>query len=70
MERTSRTYYFYLDSAPTPFAGSVKIVSRDQVEMLEASMGDTIMVLSHLGTGARDLLGKGSSRPGSASGFS
>ena len=56
--------------APTPFAGSVKIVSRDQVEMLEASMGDTTMVLSHLGMGAGDLLGKGGSHPGSASGIS
>ena len=45
--------------APASFAGSVKIVSSDRIEMLEASLGDTSRVLSHWGVGARELLGKG-----------
>ena len=45
--------------APASFAGSVKILSIDRIEMLEASLGDTSRVLSHWGMGARDLLGKG-----------
>ena len=44
--------------APASFAGSVKIISRDRVEMLDASLGDTSRVLSHWGMGARELLGK------------
>jgi uncharacterized membrane protein len=44
--------------APASFAGSVKIVSSDRIEMLEASLGDTSRVLSHWGVGARELLGK------------
>ena len=44
--------------APASFAGSVKIMSSDRIEMLDASLGDTSMVLSHWGIGARELLGK------------
>ena len=44
--------------APASFAGSVKIISRDRIEMLDASLGDTSRVLSHWGMGARELLGK------------
>ena len=44
--------------APASFAGSVKILSIDRIEMLEASLGDTSRVLGHWGVGARDLLGK------------
>ena len=44
--------------APAAFAGSVKIISGDRIEMLGASLGDTSRVLSHWGVGARDLLGK------------
>jgi len=44
--------------APASFAGSVKIMSSDRIEMLDASLGDTSMVLSHWGIGARALLGK------------
>ena len=44
--------------APASFAGSVKILSGDRIEMLDASLGDTSRVLSHWGVGARDLLGK------------
>jgi len=44
--------------APASFAGSVKILSIDRIEMLEANLGDTSRVLGHWGVGARDLLGK------------
>jgi uncharacterized membrane protein len=44
--------------APAAFAGSVKIINGDRIEMLGASLGDTSRVLSHWGVGARDLLGK------------
>jgi len=44
--------------APASFAGSVKIMSSDRIEMLDASLGDTSRVLSHWGMGARELLGK------------
>jgi uncharacterized membrane protein len=42
--------------APASFAGSVKIMSSERIEMLEASLGDTSRVLGHWGVGARDLL--------------
>ena len=44
--------------APASFAGSVKIVSRERVELLDASLGDTSRVLGHWGMGARELLSK------------
>ncbi len=46
--------------APTAFSGSVKVVDRDRVEMLDANLGDVSKVLSLWGVGTRDLLGKGS----------
>ena len=52
--------------APTAFAGSVKIVDRKRVEMLDANLGDVSKVLSHWGVGANGLLGKyttGANRP-------
>lgn len=48
--------------APASFAGSVKILGRDRVEMLDSSLGDTSRVLSHWGVGVKDLLGKGGTR--------
>ena len=45
--------------APASFAGSVKIVARDRVEMLSSNLGDVSMAIGHLGVGVRDLLGKG-----------
>ena len=45
--------------APTAFSGFVKIVARDQVEMLDTNLGEASRVLSHWGVGIRDLLGKG-----------
>ena len=44
--------------APTSFAGSVKIVARDRIEILDASLGEVSRVLSQWGVGVRDLLGK------------
>jgi uncharacterized membrane protein len=38
--------------APTPFAGSVKIVRRERLRMLGAGLGDVTRVLSHWGEGA------------------
>ena len=46
--------------APTAFSGSVKVVERERVEMLDANLGDVSKVLSLWGVGTRDLLGKGS----------
>jgi uncharacterized membrane protein len=44
--------------APASFAGSVKIISGERIEMLDASLGDTSRVLGHWGMGARELMGK------------
>jgi len=44
--------------APASFAGSVKIMKRDRVELLSASFGEASMVLSHWGLGADNLLKK------------
>ena len=46
--------------APTAFSGSVKVVSRNRVEMLDANIGDVSKVLSLWGMGTRDLMGKSS----------
>ncbi|UCF74843.1 MAG: hypothetical protein JSU71_11320 [Betaproteobacteria bacterium] len=48
--------------APTPLSGSVKIVRKEQIELLDATLGDVTRVLSHWGVGARSLL-----RPGARS---
>jgi len=45
--------------APASFAGSVKIMGSDRIEMLDAPLGDVSKALSHWGVGVRDLLGKG-----------
>ena len=44
--------------SPTPFAGSIKIVSKDRVEPLSVSMGKLTEVLSQWGVGTRDILAK------------
>jgi len=46
--------------APMAFSGSVKVVGRDRVEMLDANLGDVSKVLSLWGMGTRDLMGKSS----------
>jgi uncharacterized membrane protein len=48
--------------SPTAFAGSVKIVNRDRIELLDTNLGEFTKVLSHWGVGVRDLLGKGGTR--------
>jgi len=42
--------------APASFAGSIKIVGKDRIEMLDASLGDVSRALSHWGVGVRELL--------------
>jgi uncharacterized membrane protein len=42
--------------APASFAGSVKIMSNDRIEMLDASLGDVSRVLSHWGVGVHELI--------------
>jgi hypothetical protein len=44
--------------APTSFAGSVKIVARDRIDILDVSLGEVSRVLSQWGVGVRDLLDK------------
>ena len=46
--------------APTAFSGSVKVVARDRVEMLDTNIGEVSKVLSLWGVGTRELLGRGS----------
>ncbi len=42
--------------APASFAGSLKILSRDRIELLDSNLGDTSRVLGHWGVGTFDLL--------------
>jgi uncharacterized membrane protein len=44
--------------APASFAGSLKIMSRDRIELLDSNLGDTSRVLSHWGVGTFELLDK------------
>ncbi len=44
--------------APASFAGSVKIVGSDRIEMLDASVGDASRVPGHWGVRARELSGE------------
>ena len=44
--------------APASFAGSLKILSRDRIELLDTNLGDTSRVLGHWGVGTFDLLEK------------
>ena len=44
--------------APTAFAGSVKIVERKRVELLDANIGEVSKVLGHWGVGTNDLFAK------------
>ena len=42
--------------APASFAGSVKIMSSNRIEMLDASLGDVSRALSHWGVGVHELI--------------
>jgi uncharacterized membrane protein len=44
--------------APAAFAGTVKIIGSDRIDMLDASVGEASRVLGQWGMGARDLLSK------------
>jgi len=45
-----------LPMAPSPLSGRVKIVHREQIQPIDASLGDLTRVLSHWGVGAEELL--------------
>jgi uncharacterized membrane protein len=51
---------------PTAFAGSVKIVDRESIDILDADLGEVSRVLSHWGVGFHDLLAKGGSSAGTS----
>ncbi len=42
--------------APTPFAGSLKIVDSNQIEILDVELSDVTRVLSHWGVGMSELI--------------
>ncbi len=44
---------------PAAFAGSVKIVSKKRIKIVDANLGDVSRVMSNWGVGAQDLMGKG-----------
>jgi uncharacterized membrane protein len=44
--------------APASFAGSLKIISSDRIELLDSNLSDTSRVLSHWGVGTFELLDK------------
>jgi len=44
--------------APASFAGSLKIMSRERIELLDSNLADTSKVLSHWGVGTFELLDK------------
>ena len=44
--------------APTPFAGSIMIVDRERVELLDMSLSDFTVIVSHWGVGTRKLMAK------------
>ena len=47
--------------SPTAFAGSIKIVEEELVELMDANLGDVSRALSYWGVSLRELLGKGGS---------
>jgi uncharacterized membrane protein len=44
--------------SPTPFAGALKVVDRERVEMVDASLGDFSRVLSYWGIGLGEVVDK------------
>ena len=44
--------------APTPFAGSIKIVHKDRVKLIDTDLGEFTKVLGHWGIGVKDMLDK------------
>ena len=44
--------------APASFAGSVKIMDSDRIEMLNTTLDEASRALAHWGVGVRELLGK------------
>ncbi len=48
--------------APASFAGSVKIMDSDRIEMLDATLDEASRALAHWGVGVRELLERQRSR--------
>ena len=48
--------------APASFAGSVKIIGSDRIEMLDATLDEASRALAHWGVGVRELLDRQHSR--------
>ena len=53
-------YTVLLPWVPTSFAGSIKIVSRERIEMLDSNLAEVSRILSQWGVGSRELLAKNS----------
>jgi uncharacterized membrane protein len=51
--------------APTPFAGVIKIVEQNRVELIDTNLAEFIETLSHWGVGARNLIKKSGDDAGS-----
>jgi uncharacterized membrane protein len=47
----------YLPGAPTPWSGSVCILTEDRVQRLDATMLDAVQTIRHVGRGSMTLLG-------------
>lgn len=45
--------------APAPFTGSIKIVRRNMLEVMDTNLGEFSKALSHWGVGFRELANKG-----------
>ena len=47
-----------LARAPTPMAGSIKVVPMSQIEVLDVSPGEFTAVISYWGLGSKELMAK------------
>jgi uncharacterized membrane protein len=49
-------YTIFVPSSPSPFTGAVYILGRERVHLLDASLAQTVQVVSRWGSGSRDLV--------------
>lgn len=49
-------FTIFVPSVPTPFAGAVHILSQDRVHPLDVPFAQAIRVISHWGSGSKDLV--------------
>jgi uncharacterized membrane protein len=49
-------YTIFVPSSPSPFSGSVYILGRERVHLVDASLAQTVQAVSRWGSGARDLV--------------